>query len=40
MPNICSKSQHAKIKTIVDGAEKPTINNFFKIDSRKFQYAP
>ena len=34
MPNICSKSQYAKNQ--VDGAEEPTINNFFEFDSRQF----
>ena len=33
MPNICSKSQYAKNKW--EGAEDPTISNFFKIESRK-----
>ena len=37
MPNIGSKSQYAKNQ--VGGAEEPTINNFFKIDSRKIEYA-
>ena len=37
MPDICSKSQYANTKW--DGAEDPTINNFFKIDSRKIEYA-
>ena len=34
MKNIYSKSQNAKNK--VEVAEDPTVNNFFKIETRKF----
>ena len=37
MPNICSKSQYGIMpKTKWEGAEDPTINNFFKLESITF----